>query len=498
MSQHEEPQIDLASVFPQKGDPRRPPEWWGRGLFYAVIAVFLAVFVWKSWGKIDTIVLDVVVSVFIALAIEPLVIRLIRHGWKRGAASAVSLVGVSVIVVALMALFGNMFVQQVISMVQSVPTYYDQITDFVSKKFDFQLPQMENLGTEVMKNLKTSWLTDVAGQAYNTTVGLFGFLFNLLTVLMVTYYVSAAGPRVRRSLCQWLGPSTQRRFLFAWTVVQDQISGFLFSRTILAAINATCTAIFLNVIHVPYWLPLALFCGLTSQFVPTIGTYLGGALPVIFAWASRGPTYAVIVVVFIVIYQQIENLILSPKISQRTMDLNPAIAFLCVLIFGSLFGALGAFLALPITASLQAIFRVYTKRYDLIDSPLMNDPEPKKKSKVVEGAEAFSEHIIKPMSQRMPRVAQSSSSHIPEGDDLLELQEQIYHHVAHAVANDDVPTVAIPKGVIPSEAKPLKGTDETDACGREPGDRHDADGDETARSVQQPAQNDDNPRKKWH
>lgn len=498
MNEQGEPQIDLASVFPQKGDPRRPPEWWGRGLFYAVIAVFLAVFVWKSWGKIDTIVLDIVVSVFIALAIEPLVIRLIRHGWKRGAASAVSLVGVSVIVVALMALFGNMFVQQVISMMQSVPAYYDQITDFVSKEFDFQLPQMENLGSEVMKNLKTSWLTDVAGQAYNTTVGLFGFLFNLLTVLMVTYYVSAAGPRVRRSLCQWLGPSTQRRFLFAWTVVQDQISGFLFSRTILAAINATCTAIFLDVIHVPYWLPLALFCGLTSQFVPTIGTYLGGALPVIFAWASRGPTYAVIVVVFIVIYQQIENLILSPKISQRTMDLNPAIAFLCVLIFGSLFGALGAFLALPITASLQAIFRVYTKRYDLIDSPLMNDPEPKKKSKVVEGAEAFSERIIKPMSQRMPRVAQSSSSHIPDGDDLLELQEQIYHHVPHAAANDDVPTVAIPKGVIPSGAKPLKGTDETDACGREPGDSHDVDGDETVRHMQQPAQNDDNPRKKWH
>lgn len=494
MSQQEEPQIDLASVFPQKGDPRRPPEWWGRGLFYAAIAVFLAVFVWKSWGKVDTIVLDIVVSVFIALAIEPLVIKLIRHGWKRGAASAVSLIGVSVIVIALMVLFGNMFVQQVISMVQSVPAYYEQIADFVSKQFDFELPQMENLGSEVMKNLKASWLTDVAGQAYNTTVGVFGFLFNLLTVLMVTYYVSAAGPRVRRSMCQWLGPSTQRRFLFAWTVVQDQISGFLFSRTILAAINATCTAIFLDVIHVPYWLPLALFCGLTAQFVPTIGTYLGGALPVIFAWASRGPTYAVIVVVFIVIYQQIENLILSPKISQRTMDLNPAIAFLCVLIFGSLFGALGAFLALPITASLQAIFRAYTKRYDLIDSPLMNDPEPKRKSKVVEGAEAFNEHVIKPMSQRMPRVAQSSGSHVPVGEELRELQEQIYRQTPES-GGDDVPTVAIPKGVIPSEAKPLKGTDEAENREDETGDTQ---AHETSRRVQEHAPADDNPRKKWH
>ena len=79
---------------------------------------------------------------------------------------------------------------------------------------------------------------------------------------------------------------------------------------------------------------------------------------------------------FIIVYQQIENLILSPKVSQRTMDLNPRVAFLAVLVMGALFGALGAFLALPVTASMQAIFKVYTKRYALVESPLMSDPMP--------------------------------------------------------------------------------------------------------------------------
>ena len=59
-----------------------------------------------------------------------------------------------------------------------------------------------------------------------------------------------------------------------------------------------------------------------SQFIPTVGTYIGGALPVLFAWGNRGWTYAVAVLVFIIVYQQIENLILSPRISQRTMDIN--------------------------------------------------------------------------------------------------------------------------------------------------------------------------------
>ena len=74
--------IDFASVFPAKGDARRPPEWYGRALLYTAIAVFLAYFVWRSWGKVSGVVLDVVISLFLALAIEPVVLLLVRHGWS--------------------------------------------------------------------------------------------------------------------------------------------------------------------------------------------------------------------------------------------------------------------------------------------------------------------------------------------------------------------------------------------------------------------------------
>lgn len=456
MSERDDQKIDLASVFPAKGDSRRPPEWWSRALLYTVIAVFLAIFVWQSWADVSFVVLDVVISIFIALALEPLVFRLVQHGWKRGAAAAVSLIGLMLMVIALMVLFGNMFVQQVISMVKGLPSMYEQIAAAIAQHTNFKLPEMESLGNEIIKNVQTSWVTDFAGKALTTTFGFFSFLLNLLTVLMVTYYVSAAGPKMRRSLCQWLGPITQRRFLLAWTVVQDQISGFLFSRTILAAINAACMAIFLEIINVPYWLPLALFCGITSQFVPTVGTYIGGALPVLFAWGSNGITYAIGVLVYIIVYQQIENLILSPKISERTMDLNPAIAFLAVLVLGAVFGALGAFLALPITASLQAIFKVYTKRYELVGSPLMSDPVPVKKSKVVAGAEAFTEHVIKPVSERIPRAAKGSSARVPSNDDFQQLEQELFSaHTSREL--DESETMAIPKGVLSHTKPPFGG-----------------------------------------
>ena len=91
--------------------------------------------------------------------------------------------------------------------------------------------------------------------------GFFSFLLNLMTVIMTTFYISAAGPKLRRAACQWMAPSAQRRFLFVWTVSQTQISSFLFSRAILAVLNAFFTSICLMALHVPYWMPLALFCG---------------------------------------------------------------------------------------------------------------------------------------------------------------------------------------------------------------------------------------------
>ena len=173
-------------------------------------------------------------------------------------------------------------------------------------------------------------------------------------------------------------------------------------------LNAFFTSICLMALHVPYWMPLALFCGVVSQFIPMLGTYIGGALPVLFAWGSCGLWQAIAVVAFICVYQQIENLIFAPKISRRTMDVNDAVAFLAVLAFGSLFGAIGAFLALPIVASIQTdrphLHQAVRSGRFAADGRSGSD----KKSKLVEGAEVISEHL-----HAVPRAVQGSSAHVP-------------------------------------------------------------------------------------
>ncbi|MFT9232506.1 MAG: AI-2E family transporter, partial [Bifidobacterium sp.] len=102
------------------------------------------------------------------------------------------------------------------------------------------------------------------------------------------------------------------------------------------------------------------------------------------------------------------------------------------------------FLALPVAASFQAIFKAYTKQYDLIDSPLLNDPKPVKKSKVIEGAEAFNEHVIRPVAQRIPRAARGSSSRIhSESESKSTQQESSQIPTSHDL--DTSQTVAIPQ-----------------------------------------------------
>ena len=105
-----------------------------------------------------------------------------------------------------------------------------------------------------------------------------------------------------------------------------------------------------------------------SQFIPTIGTYLAGALPMLIAF-TVDPWYALWVLIFVVIYQQFENYVLQPKLTSKTVDIHPAVAFGSVVAGTALLGAVGALIAIPAVATLQAFLGAYVRRYDVTDDP---------------------------------------------------------------------------------------------------------------------------------
>jgi predicted PurR-regulated permease PerM len=106
-----------------------------------------------------------------------------------------------------------------------------------------------------------------------------------------------------------------------------------------------------------------------SQFLPVVGTYVAGVLPVVLSFVNN-PASALFVIGFILVYQQVENYLFSPRITARTMELHPALAFGSAIAGAAVLGPVGAVLALPAAAMIQAIASEWGTRHEVIDSPL--------------------------------------------------------------------------------------------------------------------------------
>ena len=342
------------------------PKWIRRTVVAAlVLFVLLDVVLW-FFGRTSNFLLLLVIAWLFGVALEPIVGWLARRGMKRGLATGIAMASFVVLAIIFMATFGGLLVQQLAQLLQSVPSLIDQAADWASRTFQTDIdPQ----AIAKQFNISTS---QVAGWAANVTGGLLGVLsttvgivFQGFTMLLFAFYFSADGPRLRRTIASWLPTKHQAVFATVWDIMVQKTGAFVVSRLLLALLAAFFMSIFLLLIGVPYWLPLGLFTGIVSQFIPTLGTYLGILLPALVA-VFNDPLDVVWIIIFGTVYQQIENYFFSPRISAATLDIHPAIAFGSVIIGAALIGAIGAIIAIPIAAAVTAIVQMYGHRYELI------------------------------------------------------------------------------------------------------------------------------------
>ena len=164
----------------------------------------------------------------------------------------------------------------------------------------------------------------VASSAFDITLTAFEVLFEIVTVLVFAFFLAADGPQFRRAICSRLPRRRQEIVLETWELAVDRTGSYLWSRTILATISAIATYVFLLALGIPNALALGIWVGVISQFIPTIGTYIAMVLPVVVALQDGHPIDALWVLVFLVGYQQIENYVLMPRITKRTMEVHPS------------------------------------------------------------------------------------------------------------------------------------------------------------------------------
>ncbi len=351
-----------------KDDQRSLPPWFRRAVVLVLILAAASRIVVWGFGQLTSFWYLVFFSFFLGLAMEPPVNKLEERGVRRGVGTFMVMGGLILAAVAFFAVFGALLADQLSELIRSLPDLLTTILEWSNERFGTQLDP-----NQILQDLGFT-ASNVANIARDLGVGILGILgtaigwvFSLFTILLFSFYFAADGPSFRRTIASWLPPSKQRTFLTVVDISTQKAGGYVISRGLLAMISAMFHGVAFFLLDLPYWLPMALWVGLVSQFIPTIGTYLAGALPIIIALVEGDPIKALLVLAVVTGYQQVENYFVAPRVTRSTLEIHPAVAFGSVIAGAALFGVVGALLAIPVVATIQSVVSVYGRRYALVE-----------------------------------------------------------------------------------------------------------------------------------
>ena len=355
--------------------PLRLPSWqwiW-RLLLVVWVSAGLALLAYAAFKSVRGLIVLLIASLFLSFALEPAVSWLSARGWRRGFATFACLLGVALGAVMLLVLMVPVLVDQVIEFVDTAPEIIDRFVGWGKDWFGLDLSTEQIVRDIQRANTDlTAFAGNIAGNLFGVGAAIIATIFQLLTIALFTFYLVADGPRFRRAVCSVLPPKQQRIVLDTWEVAIDKTGAYLYSRLVLAVLSGVGAYIVMRILGVEFALPLAVWMGIVSQFIPTVGTYIAMALPLLVAIVGS-PFDAGVLLVYFTLYQQLENYVISPHVTARTMELHPALAFGAAIAGASISGVVGAFLALPAAAIIQAVGSSYVRTHDVIRDELTTE-----------------------------------------------------------------------------------------------------------------------------
>lgn len=340
-------------------------------IMWKAVAVGVVVAVgWSVFNETRHLLGLIVISTFFALAMIPGVNSLVRR-WQfsRGAAVGIMYLVAVVIFVVIVGLLIPAIVKFAHAVGDNAAAWVSSLNDWATNTFGapaFDNSEAASDSVDTMMEAVSQWGDNVLG-FISSGVGL---VFDFFTIAAFTFYIAAGFPKIVRAFMSRMPPARQKVFLWIADQSIEQTGGYFYSRMLLMMVNGGLGFVVMMVLGLPlvYALPLAVFMGFVSEFIPMIGTYIGAAIPVLILLAVQGPGAAIIMVVYIIMYQQAENYWLSPKFSSETMELNGAVAFGAAFAGGAIAGAMGAFMALPIAALITAIIKNTGKTYEVVEA----------------------------------------------------------------------------------------------------------------------------------
>lgn len=325
--------------------------------------------------RVYDLLITIVLSFFVSFAFEPAVQWLADRGVRRGVGTALVFFAAFLAFAGFVAAMAPLIIDQTTMLVQQGPTVLgdlaDQARNLPGTAGESMAEWLDEQRTELPNRLPEI-APEVVGGALGFGQTLLGNLLQLLTAALISFYLVADGPRLRRTLSARMGPERQREFLDWWNLAIAKTGGYLYSRLLTAVASAIFHIVVFTALELPYAIALGVWVGLVSSVIPVIGTYLAGALPVLITLADS-PRDALWVLLAIVVYQQVENYLVAPRINAHALSLHPAVAFAAVLFGGALLGPAGALLALPATAIVAALISAQGERHEVVEHGLTTE-----------------------------------------------------------------------------------------------------------------------------
>jgi len=345
----------------------------------AVLTVLLVVLgvaaalevVWIARGVITWIV----VALFLALALNPAVEWLIAHGVKRrGSAVAIAVVGALLVLAGIGAIFVPTIVDQVNQFVNAIPGYVDDLTKgrgrlgFLETKYHVVERVKDALSSGGARKL-----LGLSGTAVSVTKGIVTIIVASLTIFVMVIFMLLEGPAWMERFYGLLPPDKQARWRAVGHDIYRTVGGYVTGNLAISLIAGVSSTIVLLVMGVPFAVALGLVVAILD-LIPLAGATIAAVIVSSVAFLHSIPA-GIVVLVFFIVYQQVENHFLQPVIYGRTVQLSPLAVLIAVLVGAQLAGILGALAAIPVAGSIQVVLRDWLARRPS-PSPAIAEPAP--------------------------------------------------------------------------------------------------------------------------
>ncbi|UNK69359.1 AI-2E family transporter [Microbacterium sp. H1-D42] len=342
-----------------------------RTALVATLGVGLGILMLTSIQTLSTIILYIGTALFLSLGLDPLVTWLERRGLPRWLAVLLTILAVLSVFAAVVLIVLPVLIQQISELVEQVTPLVqngEETTDAFKLWLTETFPNLavddvfayikDWLEQEDWQRTVASW-TESIGQGVLVLGGaVLAGLFGAFIVLVLTIYLTASTPSLKRSVYQLVPASKRERFIEIADQITDSVGHYVMGQVSLGVINGILSAIYLSIINAPFTAVLAVIAFFFS-LIPLVGTLTGSTI-IVLACLLPGlgsPATALAAAIYYLIYMQVEAYFIAPRIMSRAVAVPGAVVVIAALSGGALLGLLGALIAIPVAASILIIYR---------------------------------------------------------------------------------------------------------------------------------------------